>query len=149
MYIVSENIFVCNLLVTCGGIFLWIVVIFTERCGWFVISWLFMSVQIKYSNNARYFYRWHAAGFLYNVLLFLRKDEGDLQQLCIHFSTNKITVFLRLIDAVVCSKFLHIGYLCRFDKSHFIHHVIFASSFFLCLLLIWLGPWNLLIQRIL
>ena len=153
VYIASENIFVRNLPVTCGGVFVWHVVMFTERRGWFLIFWIFMPVEIKYLNNAQCFYQWHAAVFLYDVLSYLRKDAGDLQQLVIYVCTNKIseepTVFLRLIGAGFRNKFLYIGYLRRFDISHFIHHVIFVSSLLICWLLMWMDPWNLYRRRIL
>ena len=59
MYVVSENIFVQNLPVTCCMIFLWRLVIFKrKRRGWFAIIWLFMSMQIKYLKNAWYFKVW-------------------------------------------------------------------------------------------
>ena len=64
--------------------------------------------------------------------------------LVIHVLSNQIfeerTVFLRLIDAGICSTFLYIGYFRGFNKSHYTHHVVFLSSFLLCLSLIWVDP---------
>ena len=59
---------------------------------------------------------------------------GD--HLVINVCTNKVfeerVLFLSLIDAGVCSTFLYIGYLRRFDEAHYTQHMIFVSSLLQC-----------------
>ena len=61
---------------------------------------------------------------------FYIKTRMICNHLVICVCTNKRfeerTVFLRLIDAGVCSIFLYIGYLCRFDKAHYTYNMILS-----------------------
>ena len=67
---------------------------------------------------------------------FYGRTRFIFDHMVIHVRTNKIfkerTVFLRLIDAGVCSKCFCIGYLNGRDKANYTHPVVFLSYLFLC-----------------